>query len=162
MPATVAAPTSGGHETVSGKPPSHLRVASQLAAVIPSSLPPTRPTTIPCVIGEETALATTSPLISTPALARANSGTTTKLVHGWNRYCSRSLGETATVTPMLASRAYWGVGCSRNMRHRAPARCRSSREGEAAVASRPTATPAIVGCTPDASIDSHSPSPTMK
>ncbi len=68
---------------------------------MPSSLPPT----IPRVMGEDAALATTSPLISTPALASANSRTITRLVHGWNRCCSRSLGETATVSPMLAERA---------------------------------------------------------
>ena len=38
MPATVAAPTSGGQGIVSGKPPSRRRVASQVAPVMPDEL----------------------------------------------------------------------------------------------------------------------------
>ena len=51
-----------------------------------------------------------------PALASANSGTITKLVHGWSRYWSRSLGEIADATLSCAERASSGVGCSRNER----------------------------------------------
>ena len=37
-----------------------------------------------------------------PALASANSGTITRLVHGCSRYCRRSLGEIADVSEARA------------------------------------------------------------
>jgi hypothetical protein len=129
MPATVATPISDVHGTVSGKCPSPRRVASQLAPVMPTSLPTTRPQTIPIVMGDETARPSTPPPRSTPAFASANSGTITKLVTGWKRFWSRSFGEIASVTPRTAERAYSGVGCSRNDRHRDDASSSSSRDG---------------------------------
>ena len=60
------------------------------------------------MIGELTA-SESSPLSTwMPALASANSGTITKLVHGWRRYWSRSLGEIADATPSWAERASSG------------------------------------------------------
>ena len=117
---------------------------------------------IPRVIGEVAASRSPSPLISTPAFASANSGTTTKLVQGWKRCCSRSFGDTVSATVRLAVRASAGEGCSRNSRHVLPAWERSSRVGGYAVAIRPMATPAIVACTPDARVANQTPKPARK
>jgi hypothetical protein len=103
IPATVAAPTICAHGTVSGRPPA--RRASQLAPLIPTTFPTTRPVTIPSVIRDVAACRSWSVLSSTPVLASAKRGTTTKLVQGWNRCWSRSLGETARATVRLAVRA---------------------------------------------------------
>ena len=67
--------------------------------------------------------------MSMPAFASANSGTITKLVHGWSRYWRRSFGETAEVTPIWAERASSGVGCSRNRRVSSVTRSSSERGG---------------------------------
>ena len=64
-----------------------------------------------------------------PAFASANSGTITKLVQGWSRYWSRSLGEIADATPSCAERASSGVGCSRNERVSSVTRSRSRARG---------------------------------
>ena len=77
MPATVAAPTSGGHGIVSGNRPSRRRVANQVAPVIPTSLPTTRPQTMPSVMREVSPRSIASRLSVTPALASANTGTIT-------------------------------------------------------------------------------------
>ena len=74
----------------------------------------------PPVIGESTAAARATRLSGTPALARANSGTTTKLVQGCRVCVSRSAGEMVSWTCRWA-----GV-------------------------SNPTATPAMVASTPEA------------
>ena len=51
---------------------------------------------MPSVIGEVDRVATAaSPSMWMPALASANSGTITQLVHGCSRYCRRSFGEIA-------------------------------------------------------------------
>ena len=50
IPATVAAPTSGGHGIVNGNRPSRRRVASQVAPVMPTSLPTTSPNMMPSVM----------------------------------------------------------------------------------------------------------------
>ena len=68
---------------------------------------------MPSVIGEVTASREQVAVDWMPVLASANSGTITKLVHGWSRYCSRSLGEIDEATPSWAERASSGVGCSR-------------------------------------------------
>jgi hypothetical protein len=125
IPATVAAPNNDGHETVSGKPPN--RAANAVAPVIPTNLPTTRPTTIPSVIVEEAASRNPPALISTPALASANRGTTTKLVQGWNKGWSRSFGETvwASVWPVthrpLTSAA--ANSRTRHLKRHEPPRC---------------------------------------
>jgi hypothetical protein len=50
---------------------------------------------IPSVTGEVAAADRASPSSWIPAFASANSGTITRLVHGCNRYWSRSLGDRA-------------------------------------------------------------------
>ena len=77
MPATVAAPTSGGHGTVRGNPPNRGRDTSQVMPTMPSGLPTTSPTTMPREIGSVRTFRTTSASRVTPALARAKSGTIT-------------------------------------------------------------------------------------
>jgi hypothetical protein len=54
------------------------------------------------VTGEVTARESRSPSIVIPALASANSGTITRLVHGCSRYCRRSLGEIAETSEARA------------------------------------------------------------
>ena len=84
---------------------------------------------IPSVIGEPNARPRTLPFTWMPAFASANSGTITKLVHGWSRYWSRSFGEIAEATPRCALRASSGVGCSRNERVSSTTRSSPSRGG---------------------------------
>ena len=103
-----------------------------------------------------------SPLSRTPAFASANSGTITKLVHGSSACSIRASGETAS-RESTASRSHWGVGVGRLgivvglvgrppglSAHRARALERTRR-----ASSSPSTTPAIVGCTPDSYVASH-------
>jgi hypothetical protein len=77
MPATVAAPTSGGHGTVRGNAPNQGRDTNQVMPTMPRGLPSTRPRTMPRKIGAVSTSRRTSASSVTPALARAKSGTTT-------------------------------------------------------------------------------------
>ena len=52
--------------------------------------------------GDVTASDSRPPLMWMPALASANSGTITRLVHGCRRYWSRSFGEIADTRPARA------------------------------------------------------------
>src|SRR5688572_20419462 len=79
--------------TTSASAPTPSRTASQAAPLIPTNLPTTSPTTTPTVTDEPTAAASEARLSGTPALARANNGTTTKLVHGCRVWASRSAAE---------------------------------------------------------------------
>ena len=127
------------------------REASDIAVIMPTGLPTTYPIAIPSVIGDVTAFARTSSLTCTPAFASAKSGTMTKLVHGWSRYCKRSLAGTADSRPRRALRASSGVGCSRNSRASVVTRSRSRRGGGYAVVMRPTINPLTTGSIPDLS-----------
>ena len=95
MPADAAATASAGQVIVRRAPPSAGRVASQAAPMMPSGLPTTYAARMPSVTGDVTAADSRSPSSWMPALASANSGTITRLVHGCSRYCRRSLGEIA-------------------------------------------------------------------
>ena len=66
-----------------------------------------------------------------PALASANSGTITKLVHGCSRYCSRSLGEIADAHAELRRARELGrrLLAERARELRSPARGRSRAGG---------------------------------
>ena len=77
IPATVAAPMSGGQGIVNGSPPRRRRVASQVAPVMPTSLPMTSPNTMPRVMRDVRPRSIASWLNVTPAFASANSGTMT-------------------------------------------------------------------------------------
>jgi hypothetical protein len=81
------------------------------------------------VIGERSASESSEPSMWMPALASANSGTITRLVHGCRRCWRRSLGEIADATASWAERAIAGVGCSRNDRACSVTRSRSTRAG---------------------------------
>ncbi len=76
MPATAAMPTTWTHRTPMGRRAKPMRTASQLKALIPTSLPRTRPATTPWVTDEPTASPSASPLSGMPALARAKTGMT--------------------------------------------------------------------------------------
>src|SRR3954447_8498842 len=104
---------------------------------------------MPSVTGELTASLSSRLSMWIPALARANSGTITKLVHGWRRYWICSLAEIDDTTPSCAERASWGVGCSRNERRSSVTRSRSVLAGEYALVTRPTARPVMTGSMPD-------------
>ena len=92
----------------------------------------------------------------TPAFASANSGTTTKLVHGSRRCSTRAIGETASLRepreaePRCGVRVGWVGVVARVVgdptgllahRRRVAGRARDG-------ISSPSTTPAIVGCTP--------------
>ena len=157
MPATVPPPTIVGQLNDRWRPPT--RDASHVAATIPSGFPTTYPKTIPSVMGDATASPSRSASISMPAFASAKRGTITKLVQGWSRYCSRSLGETADITPSCAERASSGVGCSRNERVSSVTRSRSERAGGYALVPSPTKSPAMTGSTPDSNNATHTAVP---
>ena len=110
MPAAAATPNSCARGMPSGSVPP-ARSAASVAPLTPSSLPSTRPATIAHVSRLESASPSTPPPSAMPALASANSGTTTNALHGCRRCSTRSPIATGS--------------------------------------SRPTATPAIVACTPD-------------
>src|SRR6185312_15848632 len=77
LPSTAAQPTGGRIR------PRDSTVTAHAVNTTPSGLPTTYPTNTPSVTGAVNAVASTSPDSTTPALASANSGTITKLVHGW-------------------------------------------------------------------------------
>src|SRR3954447_24476186 len=82
---------------------------------------------MPHVTDECSASESRPPSTLMPALASANSGTITRLVHGCSRYCSRSFGEIAPVSDWMAEYASSGVGCSRNDGVSSVERCSSAR-----------------------------------
>ena len=82
MPATMPPPAIVGQ--LSARRPSRSRRASVAEARIPSGLPTTYAATMPSVIGDVNARLSSDPFRWMPALARANSGTITKLVQGWS------------------------------------------------------------------------------
>ena len=129
---------------------------------MPTNLPTTRPAITPQVTGEENARSSSSPLITTPALASANTGTMKKLDHGCSSSVSRSLGDTARSTDSLAERASSGSGDCPNARASAPASRTSSAREAYAGTSRPRTTPASVGWMPDSTIATHRMRPTTR
>ena len=92
MPATAPSPTMCPHRAPSGSRAIRSRTATHEKAATPTSLPTTRPAKTPVKTAEGLVSA---PLpSSTPALARANNGTMTRLVHGCNASIKRSHAET--------------------------------------------------------------------
>jgi len=122
-PHTLLSGTPGGSEPI----PSF--TASAAAPPTPTSLPTTRAVNTPRVIGEVTARASRSVLKWTPALARANTGTTTYPLHGTSSAPIRSLGEMARSTESLAWRARETCGDCRKARASMPADSPSARRG---------------------------------
>src|SRR2546430_2738905 len=117
IPASAATPVSWRNDDPSGSRLRPSATHTKLAATIPTVLPATSPVATPQVIELDAAALTASPPSTIPALARTNTGTTRKLVHGCRRCSSASITR----------------------------RPRASATG----VSRPSATPAIVACTPD-------------
>ena len=93
MPATAETATIIGQLAPSGRRARPVRVANQAAPVMPTALPTTRPSTMPAITTGTPGASTTLARTATPALARANSGRTTKLDHGWRRWPIRSAGD---------------------------------------------------------------------
>ena len=145
MPATAATPTTPRHVAPSGSAPMPSRVASQVNAVMPASLPTTRPSSTPIVIGDVTASERASALIGTPALASANSGTITKLLHGCRTCSSHSTTETLWRAMVAVSRAAATDDRSVSTDSSTSSCWRCGRVG----AISPRITPAIVACSPD-------------
>ena len=138
-----------------GQLPEPSRTAIRLVQPMPTNLPTTRPTITPQVTVEENARSSNSPLITTPALASANTGTMKKLDHGCSSSVSRSLGDTARSTDSLAERASSGSGDWPKARASAPASRTSSAREAYAGTSRPSTTPASVGWMPDSTMATH-------
>jgi hypothetical protein len=156
MPATALTLTTPGQPAPSGSAPSRSRVASQANAVMPTSLPATSPTTIPAPSGVVNASATLPALIGTPALARANSGTTTKLVHGWRRCSSHSTTDTESRASTTVCRAASYDDTSASSSASTSSGWRTGRVG----AISPSTTPTRVAWMPDSWTASHSAAPT--
>ncbi len=117
------------HVASLGSTPSRSLYASHANDVMPTNFPTTRPTTIPRVTDDVAASDTVVVEMATPALASANNGTITKLVHGCRIRSRYSTTDSSRFPSGL-------VGVS-----------------------RPTATPAIVAWTPDSWIVSHNTTP---
>src|SRR5215218_5092364 len=94
IPPRAATAPSDGHVISSGRRPSPLRTARDVASVMPTTFPTTSPSTTPAATARAPGAAKESDRIGTPALARAKTGSTTKLVHGWSRCSRRSAGDT--------------------------------------------------------------------
>ena len=94
MPATVAMAIIIGQVAPSGRRAMPVRAASQAAPAMPSVLPTTRPTMTPAVTAVAPGASKASALMTTPALARAKTGTIRKLDHGCSTWAMRSAGDT--------------------------------------------------------------------
>ena len=145
MPATAPMPTNWRHETSVGSVPIRSRTANHVKAVTPTSLPTTRPTTTPWVIDDDHASANASAVIGTPALARANSGTMTKLDHG----CKRCSSHSTTDTDPRARSAVWRACATVDTSGSDAASIGWRRSNGPVGVSRPRATPATVAWMPD-------------
>src|SRR6266508_98129 len=97
IPAAAAAPTTWWALTFAGSRalnrPTARNVASEMPAVFPISLATTMPTATGLLTAAASALADSR----TPAFARANSGSTRKLVQRWRTVFSRVSGDTASL-----------------------------------------------------------------
>ena len=98
--------------------PIPVRCMNHVAPVMPMNFPTTRPATMPHVSGDRSAATTLSASSRTPALANANSGSTTNDTYGPTSVCSRSLIEIDSRRPRVAARAYCELGDWRNARIR--------------------------------------------
>ena len=72
------------------------------------------------------------------------------------------MGEIAWTAPSMAERACAGDGSWRNERVSTDARSISLRRGGCTGVSRPSSTPAMVGCTPDSYIATQSAIPATR
>ena len=127
---------------------------------MPTVFPTTSPRITPSATGDVTASAIEMPRKSTPALARANKGTTTNELHPTSRVSTRVRGDTDSLAISLSSMASWSA-CSRfrapvvgelvDYGSDPPIQFLRAYMGWAGV-SRPSATPARVAWTPDSSM----------
>lgn len=93
IPARHPAPTIDFHVTPVGKLAALAVTASQLNSTIPSGFP----TISPRATAQATGCPTAGSSISTPALAKANSGMITNATQGWSAASRRSSGETVSI-----------------------------------------------------------------
>ena len=157
MPVSAAPPSTSAGPTPRGSWPRRARAATRLVAPTPISLPTTRPRMTPRPTLEVHALRSVCPSICTPALARAKSGTTTKLVQGCSSSWRRSLGDTARSTLELgrAGELRHGRLAEGLRQDRRPLDLLAARAGTRRC-STAIRTPAMAGWTPDSSIAAHS------
>ena len=144
MPAIAEIPTRCRRVVPAGKTARPRRSARKLKDDTPTTLPTTRPKATPRVMPEVMALESDSPLMSTPALARANTGMITKPVTGWSRCSIREATETDSFRRNFASLRSSASSWSNSI---GGITALSSRG--LAGARRPMATPAMVVWTPD-------------
>ena len=162
MPATPPMPAILGQVAPCGSSHNPRRTASHVKDATPASLPSTRPSTMPTVTGDRRASPRAPGDSSTPALASANTGTMTKLVHGRSSSPIRSATDTRSRTSNKARRAdaassdpserdRWRSGLG-------PVRPISGRAG----ANMPITTPAMVAWIPDSNSASQNTTPTTR
>ena len=145
IPDSAAPPAIRRRVSPGASSPSPMRRISQVAPVMPTNLPITRPATMPHVNGERSAVDRLCASSRTPALTRANSGSTTNETVGPTVVCNRSLIEIESRSERLAARAYSEFGDCRKARIWSTARSTGRRSGVNTGMSSAITTPARVG-----------------
>ena len=155
MPDSAAPPATRRNVSPGASCPMPIARSSAVAPVMPTNLPTTSPATTPQNSDERSAAAMVCPSRCTPALARANNGSTTNETQGANglqpfvdRIDSRRL--------RVAASAYSEFGDCRKARITPTASSTRPRSGVNTGMNRATATPASVGWTPPTDRASHS------
>ena len=161
MPAIRPTATTPGQVTPDGSS-APKRTAIQMASATPRGFPMSSPSPTPRARDEEAASPNAPPRRSTPAFTKAKSGTMTNADHGSRRCSMRSSGEIAcSLRSLSVSRAptrSWCAGSSLDADSLARMRLSraSARSGSAPLRYHgcngvimPSATPRMVGWTPD-------------
>jgi hypothetical protein len=105
MPDSAAPPAMRGIVSPGASRPMRSFCTIAVAPAMPMSFPTTRPATTPHVSVEPAASASVAGSRRTPALASANTGSTTNAMYGPHSVCRRSLIEIESRRLRVASRA---------------------------------------------------------
>ncbi|KWV73887.1 hypothetical protein PFLmoz3_06155 [Pseudomonas fluorescens] len=110
IPDSAAPPNTLPTPTPSGSRPRPRRTATSVMSPMPTSLPSTSPAMTPHVTGEPKASASSPPRTSTPAFAKANTGTISSAVGSRRNSCNRSFTEIPRDSPQSTARADAALG----------------------------------------------------
>lgn len=110
IPDSAAPPNTLPIPTPTGRRPSPRRTAARVMSPMPRSLPSTSPEMTPQVTGEPKASASNPPRRSTPAFAKANTGTISSAAGSRRNSCSRSFTEIPRDSPRSTAWADAALG----------------------------------------------------
>jgi hypothetical protein len=110
IPDSAAPPNTLPIPTPIGRRPSPRRTAARVMSPMPRSLPSTSPEMTPQVTGEPKASASNPPRRSTPAFAKANTGTISSAAGSRRNSCSRSFTEIPRDSPRSTAWADAALG----------------------------------------------------